>query len=389
MDDRGDLSRRTAAAVVGVAPIAVALCLSVIGVLMFKVLPLVVGAAADYLHLGASDLGLLASSDLVGITIASVVGPWWVRRVDWRIAAWVALGLVAIGNAASALPLPLGALLAVRLVTGLGEGMASGLALVILSDTRHPDRSFALAVAAPILVGLGAFQLIPPLAQRFGYGGLVMALAALAVLFAMLVPLLPARGRPQALAGGNPGGQRALVMAALGAAFVYHVGLGAIWAFIERVGRGAGLSAELVGRTLGVAVMFGLAGSLLATLIGVRFGRLWPIAAAVTGQCVALTLLAEPIGAARFALAACAFQFLWLLSVPYQLGIIAAADQGGRIFVLALAFQAGGVAVGPVVAGFLLGGPGGFTPVRIFTACSLALSLVLYAPVTRRLARHT
>jgi len=385
-NETGWVSGRTA--------ITAALALSVTGVLMFKVLPLLVGAAADQFRLGPRELGLLASSDLLGITLASLLAPLWVRRVDWRKAGLLALAIVAIGNVASAFAPSLTVLLGIRVFTGLGEGMASGLALVILSDTRHPDRAFALAVAAPILVGLLAFQAMPPLAAAWGYDGIVLALAALAVLFAALMPWLPVRGRPVPEApratGAGPGARGSagslLVGAALLAALLYHVGLGALWAFIERIGVGAGFAAGEIGATLGIAVLFGLAGATLASIVDVRWGRLWPIALAVIGQCLALLLLVEPVTATGFAIAACAFQFLWLLSVPYQLGIIAQADTGGRLFVLSLAFQAGGVALGPVIAGWLLG-PEGFGPVRVLTAVCLVASLALFVPVTRALSR--
>lgn len=384
------LSERDAAWVRGTPAIVAALALSVTGVLMFKVLPLLVGAAADQFHVGPRELGLLASSDLVGITVASLLAPLWVRRVDWRRAGLAALVLVAAGNFASAFAPSLTALLALRVATGLGEGMASGLALVILSDTRHPDRAFALAVAAPILVGLLAFQAMPPLAAAWGYDGVVLALAALAALFALLMPALPARGRPvepRGTGAARTGGPRWLVATALVAALLYHVGLGAVWAFVERMGVAAGFAPAAIGATLGIAVVFGLAGASLAAIVGVRYGRLWPIALAVAGQCAALLLLREPMTHAGFAVAACAFQFLWLLSVPYQLGIIAQADAGGRLFVLALAFQAGGVALGPMIGGALLGAEG-FGPVRALTAATLLASLVLYVPVVRALARR-
>lgn len=379
-----------AAHVRGVAPIAVALCLSVTGVLMFKVLPLIVGAAAESFHFGPSELGLIASSDLAGITLASLLAPFWARRIDWRIGGFVALAIVVVGNLVSAGIGALPLLLAVRVLTGVGEGMASSLALVILSDTRNPDRAFGLAVGAPIFVGLIAFQLMPPLVERFGYDGVVLSLAALAGAFALLTPLLPARGRPVQSSNERPGPRAAAglrpVAVGLAAAAVYHVGLGAVWAFIERMGVAAGLASETIGASLGVAVVFGLAGSMIATAVGARFGRSWPLVLAISGQCAALLLLHGSMSATQFTLAACAFQLLWLLSVPYQLAVIASFDTSGRYFVLALAFQAAGVTLGPVVAGLLIDGQD-FAAVRELAAVCLAASLALILPLARRSSR--
>src|SRR6185312_10552322 len=45
------------------------------------ILPSFVGALGDDLHLSAARVGLLGSSDLVGIALSTATGPWWVRRV--------------------------------------------------------------------------------------------------------------------------------------------------------------------------------------------------------------------------------------------------------------------------------------------------------------------
>lgn len=366
--------------------IAVALCLSVTGVLMFKVLPLVVGAAADSFQLGPADLGRLASSDLAGITLAALSAPLWTRRLDWRRCALLALLIVVTGNVASAFVHHLPRLLVIRVVTGVGEGMASSLALVILGTTRNPDRAFGLAVAAPIAVGLAAFQFLPPLVAEHGYAGVVLCLAGLAALALPLTPLLPRGGRPapgsapaDGLARGTWSGS---VAAGLTAAAIYHVGLGAVWAFIERMGVVAGLPRGAIGTQLGLAVLFGLAGALLAAAIGARYGRLWPLVLAVAGQCLALLLLGERMTLTAFGVAACAYQFLWLLSVPYQIGIIASLDATGRFFVLALAAQATGVTLGPLVAGALIVGQD-FTPVHALAAGCLLTSLAVFIPLTR------
>lgn len=366
--------------------IAVALCLSVTGVLMFKVLPLMVGAAAESFRFGSQALGLIASADLAGITLASALAPFWARRIDWRLGAVIALSLVIAGNVASAFIDELNLLLATRALTGIGEGMASSLALVILSDTRNPDRGFALAIAAPIFVGLLAFQLLPPLVTRFGYPGVVLTLAAMATGFLLLTPLLPRRGRPAVadIANGpTRAGAAPWVIAGLAGTLLYHIGLGAVWAFVERMGRAAGLSAADVGDALGVAVVFGLAGSLIATAVGARYGRLWPLALAVLGQCGALLLLGGAMSGTDLTTATALFQMLWLMSVPYQIAVIASADATGRFFVLALACQAAGVTIGPTLAGHLIEG-NDYNAVRVIAGVCIGFSFALMAPLALR-----
>lgn len=371
----------------GITAIAVTLCLSVTGVLMFKVLPLMVGAAAESFSFGPQELGYIASSDLAGITLASMLAPLWARRIDWRRAAGIALSLVIVGNVVSAFINELTPLLATRLVTGIGEGMASSLALVILSDTRNPDRGFALAIAAPIFVGLLAFQALPPLVIRFGYPGVVLSLAVMAACFLLLTPLLPRRGRPAAATAGTHApmtrGAARWVIAGLAGTTVYHVGLVAVWAFVERMGHSAGLAAAAVGNALGTAVIFGLAGSLIAAAVGARYGRLWPLLLAAVGQCAALFLLGGAMSGMDLTTATALFQLLWLMSVPYQIAVIASADASGRFFVLALACQAAGVTLGPTLAGHLIEG-NDYNAVRLLSGVCIACGTALMAPLAVR-----
>jgi len=366
----------------GYTTLLITLCMSVTGTMMFKVLPLVVGAAAESFHLQPHQLGLFASSDLAGITLASLLAPLWVRRVDWRRAGLAALLVVVVGNVLSATLDSLPTLLTVRFLTGIGEGSATGLALVILGDTRKPDRSFALSVGAPILVGLLGFQLLPPVVRQWGYSGLILTFAGIAAGIAVLTQWLPARGRPHAPLRAVGQSDVRAVFIALAATLVYHTAQGAIWAFIERMGKQAGLDAAFVSNTLGIAVVCGFFGAMANVALGVRYGRVAPFALAAAAQCVALWLLGDHVGSAAFTVATCLFQFFWLFAIPYQLGAIAQADTSGRFFVLALAFQAGGVTLGPLIAGLLIG-DGGFLSVRLLAAACMAISVVMLASVGR------
>ena len=384
-----DTSPPSAAAsryVSGFVPVLVALCVSVTGTMLFKVLPLVVGAAARTFDLEPAALGALASSDLAGIAVASVLAPLWVRRVDWRHAALAALMLVVCGNLASTIADKFELLLLVRFITGLGEGTATGLALVILSDTRDPDRSFGLAVGAPVVVGLVGFQVLPPVVDRWGFDGLMIVFAGLAALIASVTQRLPARGRPHPTLDDVEHADVFAVFSALLATAVYHAALGAVWAFIERIGAGAGIDGTSIGRVLGIAVVFGFAGAMAATGLGTRAGRIAPIVIAVIVQLIAVYLLADDVSDRAYFTAACLFQFCWLFAVPYQLGVIASADRSGRFFVLTIAFQAGGVTLGPLLAGLLVS-PTGFAPLRVLAAACMLGSLVILLPIARRVAR--
>lgn len=363
--------------------LVVTLALTVTGTIIFKLLPLVVGAAAETFAIGYDKLGLLASSDLLGITIASLVMPLWVRRFDWRRAAIAALCLVVLGNVVSALVNDFQALLAVRMLTGLGEGTATGLGLVILGDMRKPDRAFGLAMASPIFLGLIGFQVLPPVIAAWGFDGVMLGLALVSSLILLALRWLPRSGRRRPPQAGHGSSDFVAVFAALIGTALYHLALGAVWAFIERMGKSAGLSPAYIGDALGLAVVCGLAGALLATVLGIRWGRSLPMLVAVTVQMLVLLLLVDDVQASVFFTATCLFQLSWLFSGPYQLGVIARADLSGRFFTLTIAFQAAGITLGPMLAGVLLE-QYGFVAVRWLATAGMLAGIALLVPVARR-----
>tara|TARA_R110002110_G_scaffold205066_1_gene416748 strand:- start:148198 stop:149370 length:1173 start_codon:yes stop_codon:yes gene_type:complete len=358
-------------------PLLVTLCLSVTGTLIFKVLPLVVGAAAESYALSPSQLGQLASSDLAGIAVASVVAPLWVRRVDWRSAARVALLLVIVGNVLSIKYFSFDALLAVRFVTGLGEGTATGLALVILGDSRNPDRNFGMAMAAPILLGVVGFKFLPLVIAQAGFAGVMMVLAAVSTVIFLLLSGLPRAGYRNHERRERVGGSTALVFLALLATFFNHLAIGAVWAFVERLGDAAGLARDTVSAALGIAVMLGFCGAVCATFQGGRWGRGLPLTLSVLGQLLALYLLSLVSTPSQFRIAVCLFQFCWLYAGAYQLATIARVDSSGRFFVLTIAFQAGGITVGPALAGALIE-KAGFSPMLFVAGLAFVVSIVLF-----------
>src|SRR5271163_2217893 len=66
---------------------------------MFLLLPSFVGALDDVLHFTPERTGLLGSADLAGIALATATGPFWLRRLSWRLLVLTSLGAFLIINA--------------------------------------------------------------------------------------------------------------------------------------------------------------------------------------------------------------------------------------------------------------------------------------------------
>lgn len=363
------------------------IALTCVGASMFQVLPLFLGAAADHLGFTTSEIGLLGGFELAGATLGSVAAVFWIRHLDWRKASVFALLAVAAGNLGSTLADGFFSLSIVRFVTGcLGAGSVYALTLAVIRDMQHPERVFGLAIAAQVGLTVVAMLVLPTWIARFGISGVLYPLAAMTVLVVPAVRKLPRQAKTPKLDSTAGFSSRAPVFVALAAQVVWYLGVGAIWAFVERMGIASGFSLAMVGKALAISTAIGMLGALSAALVGARWGRLPMYAAAILLQIAAVFVLPDVSSWLVFTAAVAMFQFAWNYALPYMLGAIAANDASGRYTVLIIAAQGTGVAVGPIAAGVLVQG-GDLSAVACFGMLACAASLVLFAVLAWRWPR--
>jgi predicted MFS family arabinose efflux permease len=360
-----------------------AVSLSAIAILVFNALPVIVGVASDSLALGDDQVGLLASLELAGIGITATSGLLWIRRVRWRRAALLALLILAAGNLLSLQVGSANQLLALRFLVGLtGEGLLFTIAMTAIGDARQADRAYAFAIIGQIALGAIALWAFPLLAAAGGFAAVMGTKAGLALLGMPLLLWLPNGGaKPSEAATGPDTVSRAiplwLPLTGLAAMFIWFVGLGGIWAFIERIGVAIGIPQATVGTLLAAGLAGGLLSSGLAAWLGDRYGRLWPPLVAVGLHALMCLVIAGGVNTITFTIVVLAFTFVWNLGLPYLLGLIANSDSSGKLVVLIVSAQAFGNTIGPLLAGKVATG-WGENAIGLSSAacCALALAVV-------------
>lgn len=136
-----------------------------------------------------------------------------------------------------------------------------------------------------------------------------------------------------------------------------QLSLAALWTFAQDLGRTAGLSSEATSSFLGFSQLIGLLGTMAPWLLGPRIGR------AVLG---AVGLLVSAVGVVAVALVHTPTAYIagnlavnlgyWVV-LPLGLSIAADLDRNsGRLVAFMLGMSSIGLAIGPSLAGPLLGG---------------------------------
>lgn len=352
------------------------------GGLFWAFLPYFVGIQTSSGGMTQAQAGSLGSAYLVGFSLASLTALWWATRSNWRI-------LVVAASVAIVLSLYLlqqsesyGLSLVSVCMIGLMMGSFWTIAYRVFSASSNPDRSFAtgivIAYSALALVSYIIGQYIVP---QYGLRGSAFLLGAIIIVLGFSAFFIPpgtdANTDSQASISYRPPlpvGLALLGILTTGFAFA------AVWAFAERIGVGAGFDSSQISPVIASNLLASAAGSVLATVLGTKFGRKTTL---LFGMAIMIGAILALSGAEAFWLYATAIAgmgFAVGFVLPYQMGALAALDVDGRFVVLIAAAQGLGSAAGPFLGG-LAADMGGIRSLVIVAIIALVLSALIFASI--------
>jgi len=362
--------------------LAIVVVLGAVAVAGFNIQPMYLGALADHLGLSAEQLGTLAALEIAGNALAGILATFWIRRWNWRRVALFALIALAIGNVASIYISDFALLTGVRFLTGfLGVGTNYALSIAALSDTHHTERNYSIAIVAHVSIAILGFTFLPSIIAESGVAAVFLPLGAIALLLIPFIRFLPNGGSPaEASEAHDIPVPRFAIWLALGCQAVWFLGVGGVWAFVERIGADAGIDAEGIGNALAIGMAVGLAGAFIAAAVADRFGRIAPFVVAMLGQVLAVWMLADVEELNGFIIAICLFNGTWNFALPYVFAMAALADTDGKLVVLMSTAQAVGLTFGAGIAGAVIGGYG-LTAVTYQGVAAALAAMAIYVAV--------
>lgn len=355
-------------------------CLFVIGPMFFLLMPLYVGALADYVGLNNQQVGTLSSLELLGSCLASLSGLLWIRKANWQKTASIcAFALLSLNLLSMLVSDSLAMLILIRIGAGFSSGCLLAIAIAALGDTTRLDRNFALAVAGQLTVSGLLFFVLPQLILQKGVNAVFGTFAACALVALIACIFVPSQGREHAQLRWS-GGVAWRPLWGLAGSTAFFVAQTAFWAFIERMGVDAQFSPDFIGAALGVSTLVSIGAALGVGWLSQYIGRFRVMLIAAFGELACLAALVDGFSATTYFIAVVLFQICWNGWVPIQMANIAAVDVSGRFTVLIGLFQAMGVATGPVLVAQLLTG-GSFLPVNIVSGVFVVLAILLFSPI--------
>ena len=337
-----------------------ALALSILigscALLVLGVHPVLLGALVQEGRLADAQVGNLVTIEMLAIVPGSLAGIGLLRRVGARfVAAGAGLAMTAInlflmGQAGMA------TLAIARAAAGFSEGVLVAIALVAISRVVRVERASAIFLAVQTLMQAVVAAMLPSITVA---GSRVdAALAGLSV--AGVIAALAALALPAALRPTEPDGERgALTPASLTALSCAGLFLGAIvsvWGYfgLWLIHYGYPPTFE------GTAVSLCLVAQVIGALVAARFGEGLPSRRTIVGCAIAGAGLVAAFYFARGSAGAIiavsiAFGFVWLFTLPFFAGWLIEIDPGRRAVLYLTAFQLGGAALLPSLAGIAVG----------------------------------
>lgn len=364
-------------------PVAAAILAGMVAMSVLNVLPVLVGVMADRMGLDSRQAGLIASADVSGLTLGSLLCSL-LRGRSMRLIGISGLALLALCNAVTMFVHGFELLAVVRFVAGFGGGFALAICYAVLG-AGDQARDFAIFNVGQIAIGwLGT--LFAPSLLAFGWQGVFAALAALAAAAALAGVFLP-HHVPHAsqLAGIKsvrwPAG--AFISAAtVASVLLYFTGQGGVWAYLDRMGAVRSFSTETITQALSWGMFAGMAASVIATWLDVRRGMVLPLVIGFAITTVGLVELWFLSSTAAYLAASVVFIFGWNLLVPYQFAAVAKVDGDGTLAMLASTATLAGFALGPAIDS-PFADHNDFASIRVIALALNFLSVGLLIPALR------
>jgi len=224
--------------------------------------------------------------------------------------------------------------------------------MMCLAKASSPGRAFAVYAGAQVALAAAATALMPQLVSHFGPRSPFLVISAVSLAGLALCSALP-KGSMAPRAATNQGS--ALVpkpaVIAIAGLFLYFLGQGALWTYLEPIGRHQAIPATDISHALALLNIAGLVGALG---VGALAHRLSPRVALVillaTGM-LSIVGVFHASSAGLFIASSAGFYFSWCASFPFQFALISNTDSTGRASAMVPAVDGLGLASGAAVAG--------------------------------------
>ena len=320
--------------------------------------PFYLSALISVTHYSPAQVGIFFALEMAACATAMLLLAPIIKRIELRGLALAAMLVIAAGQIASAVAGREPALIAMRVVTGLGTGVLSASMAAAAARTAAPARVYAVATATMTIVFALSFLAIAQAGKFRGPVGMFVFLGALDAALIPAMLLLPRQH--YVLARSEPKSERSSWrmrvpgLLALTAMATFNYGALAIWPFTERIGEHIGLTMDRVSVLTAVGNGLAAMGGIAASYLGDRFGYFMPLLAGLAIQGLGSLAICYSSSEAGYLVTYSIYLGDWYFCYAYILAVAAVVDPVGKLAVLTAVGYPVSTGLGSLSAGFLV-----------------------------------
>ncbi len=365
--------------------ISVSLYMALVGYSVMVSVPVLSTAMVAMLGFSEEQVGRVWGADLGGLSLGAIISSFLVARVNRRHMVLAGVILSIGGNALCMMFVDYEPVLWLRVVTGIGSGIFTAVAVVSLGGTTKPVRAFNMLLFAFAFSTALELHLLPKFTMNEIYLFFI-GLAAVCVGFLHWLP--PGPLTDEELARQEEGEDQVedwyvpkllptLCLIAIG--FTY-VNIGGYYTYIELAAHADGIDKDWVGPLLTWSSIFAIVGCAIA-LVCTRFGLFKPLFVSLLAMAGIVMMLSGGITDRNILVSLFSFMTLWTFVDVYQSAMMAHMDRGGSLVALMPSVQGFGQFVGPNVAASVLGSGMGYGAMFMVSGSMALVAFVLYGVV--------
>jgi len=356
--------------------------LTTAGIFYINIMPALVSGLKEGLNFTNQQAGFVSSANLYGAAAGALLAVFIVKHIDWKKWAYFLLiAILCVDLASIFISLP-NIMIPVRGLHGLVGGLLVGIGFAVISRTKDADKTFGyLLLIQWGLGGLGIMYL-PAMVPEFGTSALFIALMSFTFVALLMLPFL--QHYPVAavdpLAALPAKVRRLPLFLNLTAIFLFQAANMGLFAYVIGLGQVEGLTMDFMSPALASASWVALLGSTLVIMIGTKYGRTYPLLAAIliTSFCSWMLIYSEiPM---VYMMANFVIGITWAFVLPYMFGICSELDKAGQLAALGGFASKMGLASGPMVAALMLTDDNYQAVIYVAAIALIVAAAVVYMP---------
>ena len=365
-----------------------------IAVMPGAVAPGIVGAAADSMGLGETQLGLLIGLYFAGFGIVSATSYLWIRKVNWRV--YSSIGIIIMGFSWILAGMIEGypTLLFLMFVVGIGAGLFASPSITILGDGTEAENGFSWMIIFSVAGAAALLALFPIVTEISGFRGVTNLLGGSTLATLLLIPLIPVNNEKEEKSNESDtvkfekfsffNDRMTQPILSLLVMVLFSFSFAGSWAFFERIASYAALPATETGQALAIGTLFGTIGAPLAAFFIKRIPMYYCYAITIASIAITLVFLnSSSLTSIIYLLLVCSFQFWINAGFCLMMAQTAEVDKIGRFVALIPAAQAFGGAPGEIINGVILERYG-LNEMLILTMLVFILGAIIFTYVDRK-----